>query len=362
MRIVGVHQSSELYGSDRSFLSAMEALVVQDERTIDALVILPEEGPLAELMEAAGIPVSYEPYGYLRRDVLKQPISFLVRTITTALRLRSRFVRSDVVYVNTLVCASALIACALLGSRIRRFVHVREIPGAQERWLFKLLIRIARADVIYNSRATMDALGMRGVVIYNGVSEPVSDIAESTESVELRLLMIGRINAWKGQDLLLRSLLACERAVSLRIVGSPISSQLGLLDDLHSLAARLPNNVTCEFIDFCDDPTDHFLWSSHVVVPSIKPEPFGRVAVEALSYGRPVIAARHGGLPEIVDEGVNGALFDPGSEPALLSVLVAASPPGSAAYHALSSNARRKFSTCFSLESYKAQIRSSLCY
>lgn len=342
-------------------MSAMEAVAVRDDRVIDALVILPEEGPLSELMKAAGIRVSYEPYGYLRRHLLKQPISFLARTFTTALRLRGRFVRSDVVYVNTVVCASALIACALLRGRIRRFVHVREIPGSQERWLFKLLIRIARADVIYNSKATMDAFGMRGVVVYNGVSEPLLDVAESAQSSELRLLMIGRINAWKGQDLLLRSLLACERAVSLRIVGSPISSQLSLLDDLRSLAVRLPKNVTCEFIEFCDDPTAHFVWSSHVVVPSIKPEPFGRVAVEALSYGRPVIAARHGGLPEIVDDGVNGALFDPGSEPALLSVLVAASLPGSAAYHVLSSNARRKFSDCFSLESYQAQIRSSLC-
>jgi glycosyltransferase involved in cell wall biosynthesis len=47
-----------------------------------------------------------------------------------------------------------------------------------------------------------------------------------------------------------------------------------------------------------------------LAVPSLFPEPFGRGAIEALAHGVPVLAARTGGLPEVVDEST-GWLFDP---------------------------------------------------
>jgi len=49
-----------------------------------------------------------------------------------------------------------------------------------------------------------------------------------------------------------------------------------------------------------------------LIVPSRVRESFGRTANLALLAGIPVIAARHGALPEFVREGVNGALFDAG--------------------------------------------------
>jgi glycosyltransferase involved in cell wall biosynthesis len=53
------------------------------------------------------------------------------------------------------------------------------------------------------------------------------------------------------------------------------------------------------------------------LVPSIEPEPFGRVAIEAMACGLPVVAANHGGLTEIVQDGVTGYLVTPGSAQAL---------------------------------------------
>ena len=46
-------------------------------------------------------------------------------------------------------------------------------------------------------------------------------------------------------------------------------------------------------------------------MPSILPEPFGLVAAEAMAAGRAVVAAAHGGLVEIVDDGVTGRLVRP---------------------------------------------------
>lgn len=59
-----------------------------------------------------------------------------------------------------------------------------------------------------------------------------------------------------------------------------------------------------------------------LIVPSIWREPFGRIIVEAYSRGTPVIAARTGGIPEMVNEGRTGFLFTPG-DPADLARTIA---------------------------------------
>ena len=48
-----------------------------------------------------------------------------------------------------------------------------------------------------------------------------------------------------------------------------------------------------------------------LVVPSICEETFSLVTREALQAGLPVIAARRGALPEVIQDGVNGLLFEP---------------------------------------------------
>ncbi len=61
--------------------------------------------------------------------------------------------------------------------------------------------------------------------------------------------------------------------------------------------------------------------SKFLVVPSISPEPFGIVALEAMALRKPVIASRIGGLPEIVDDGRSGILFAPGDARSLADAM-----------------------------------------
>jgi len=90
--------------------------------------------------------------------------------------------------------------------------------------------------------------------------------------------------------------------------------------------------------------------SDLVVVPSREPEPFGRVAIEAMSFGVPVIAANHGGLSEIVEDGRSGYLFEPNSADSLAQALEKFLR--SSSRDQMSASARERQRECFSLESY----------
>ena len=53
------------------------------------------------------------------------------------------------------------------------------------------------------------------------------------------------------------------------------------------------------------------------MIPTLYREPFGRVVIEAFAQGVPVIGSRNGGIPETIEPGVNGLLFEPGDEAGL---------------------------------------------
>ena len=79
-----------------------------------------------------------------------------------------------------------------------------------------------------------------------------------------------------------------------------LAERLGLTDRIKFVGRVSPQ----ELIGLYD-------WCDVLVVPTITPEPFGRVAVEAMSRGRPVIATAIGGLTEIIDDEQTGYLIPP---------------------------------------------------
>jgi glycosyltransferase involved in cell wall biosynthesis len=108
----------------------------------------------------------------------------------------------------------------------------------------------------------------------------------------------------------------------------------------------LPQKFPCENTKFLGwtKPEDFFPQIDVLVVPSLFREPFGRVVIEAFAQGVPVIGARSGGIPESIDPGKDGYLFDPGDDKALAAEIasMAAKPEAIPALsHAALEAARR---------------------
>jgi glycosyltransferase involved in cell wall biosynthesis len=175
---------------------------------------------------------------------------------------------------------------------------------------------------------TFERLGVqkeRLLVVRQGVdaaelSEPTSEAPRRGAAVGLRVLYLGQISRHKGVDLLLDAARQLQRTTvpfTLRLVG-PITdtaafehSLRGALDDIIMLDPPQPREALAGLLGEADV----------VVVPSRWYENSPNVILEAFAAGVPVIAARHGGMAEMVRHEIDGLQFEPGNARALTAAL-----------------------------------------
>lgn len=129
----------------------------------------------------------------------------------------------------------------------------------------------------------------------------------------LRLGYFGRLIPDKGAHLLLEAVKTLARTDwALDIAGTGDESYVA------ALKAQAPPNV--RFLGWTG-AEEFFSAIDVMVLPSIWPDPQPRVTFEAFMHGVPVIGARAGGIPEEIDEGRTGWLFDANSAPSLAAVI-----------------------------------------
>jgi glycosyltransferase involved in cell wall biosynthesis len=131
------------------------------------------------------------------------------------------------------------------------------------------------------------------------------------------LITVARIAPPKNQMLLVKALpalLSKNPDVHVAFVGSINDTEYNseILKTAESLGVSKAMTIVPGL-----QPEDQLLIDAYhaadvFVLPSVH-EPFGIVVLEAWSAGRPVIASRVGGIPDFVDDGINGILFDPNS-------------------------------------------------
>ena len=165
------------------------------------------------------------------------------------------------------------------------------------------------------------------LVIFRGINVDYFDPTTKLESDEKKLLkewqiekdkkiilLPGRLTGWKGQEVFIEAVNLVNTELGYEafyavILGSEqgrelYKKKLIRLTEQH----RLINQV--KFIDHCKDMALAYKVSDIVVSASIEPEAFGRVAVEAQSMERPIIASNIGGSNETVVDEKTGFLFD----------------------------------------------------
>jgi glycosyltransferase involved in cell wall biosynthesis len=137
----------------------------------------------------------------------------------------------------------------------------------------------------------------------------------------IRVGLVATAARWKGHDVFLQAL-AMLPGQPLRgyIIGGPIYESQGseyTMAELRSMARALGLEHRVGFTGFVDQSAAAMRALDIVVHASTRPEPFGRVVVEAMACGRPVVVSRSGGVAELVRDNENALSFSPGDAAAM---------------------------------------------
>jgi len=167
------------------------------------------------------------------------------------------------------------------------------------------------------------------LVIFRGINVDYFDSSTKLEIDEKKLLkkweinkekkiilVPGRLTSWKGQELLIEAINLVKielgyEAFHVVILGSDQGRDLYKKKLIRLTEQyRLTNQI--KFIDHCKDMSLAYQVSDIVISPSIEPEAFGRVAVEAQSMEKIIIASNIGGSNETIVDKKTGFLFESG--------------------------------------------------
>jgi len=313
-----------------------------DKTQIEVIAVIPFDGVVGEALRNAGAEVRYhrllpERFGttYLKiPSILRGPI--LERIIN--LCLFPRIIRDlkpvveeqqvDVIYGNHIIQFPIAIG---LGRATGKpvIVHSREIFESKfENWLYK---RLASSPVVKKvicsskgSSRTYQSLG-KHQIIHDclAISDHIRNVKPCLRD-EYNLTgehfvfgFMGRLVAWKGVPLLIKAfadVVGEHPFARLAIVGgNDTGARRDFLGEYKKLVKDLVLEDQVIFLGFRKDPRSYAADFDVAVLPSIKPEPFGMVIIESMAFGIPPLISGHGGAIEIVEDGVTGLYFKPGS-------------------------------------------------
>lgn len=249
--------------------------------------------------------------------------------------------RPDIVHARSRAPAwAAWLACRRLGLTDRYVTTFHGTYGAGNRFKRRYNgVMLKGRVVIANSRfiaehieTTYGVPSERIVVAPRGVDDrfllATSDPAdEAAVRAELAvgagmplLLLVGRLTRWKGQHVLLEALgQVRDRPWVAAFAGGATSADYAR--ELHALGERLGLAERVRWLGRRDDVARLTAAADLAFSCSIEPEAFGRVAIEAMALGVPVIASRLGGSIETVIDGETGFLVPP-DDPAALAVVI----------------------------------------
>jgi len=324
-RLVLLVVGADLYGLSRTTLSIAERLAGE----MDVEIWSGSDGPLIAEARTRGIATRLVPLPVLRRQQVlsaRLPLTLIGLASTTVRLWRAvRKERGELSVVHALGAPSigGLVVARAAGCPLVWSVH--EVFGSNlERSVFGSLLR--RADVrVACSRFVAAQLPGGGVrVIHSG-----SDVSVAAEPparrAETRLICVGRLNRWKGQEVLLRAFAALpddlRAQARIQLVGSAFEGDPGVATDLEKLRFALGLEESVEMLGERPDAQALMAEADIVVVPSQKPEPFGKVVVEGMALGRAVVATTPGGPAEVITDGVDGLLVPVGDASALTAAL-----------------------------------------
>ena len=322
--VLYINHVGEISGAEESLL----ALIKRIDREAFMPVLACPPGPLVERAQEAGAtvhPLIVTRFRRTSNPFTKSTYALAWFAGTNQIRKIIRDVQPRLVHSNSAtahlyagsVARKAGVACVW---------HARDLRPLP----FPSRTLCRKTDrVIAISEAVADFLTASGLTrpmvtrIYNGLDPEAWRKRVTENDIRARLglaeddrvlLMVAQLVPWKRHEDLIRALphiLTAQPTARLVIAGSDqFGDHANLAAEFEALAKDLGVSDKIVYTGQCDDIPNLMAAADMVVIPS-DAEPFGRVAIEAMALGKPVVGTRAGGLPEVVRDGETGLLVVP---------------------------------------------------
>lgn len=304
--------------------------------TPGASVLLLSHGPLEDLLALQGVvykvlPLPSDVANVKRSSGIRASLNALPSILGFLRRLADRIREYDVVvpvsqksFVLTIL-SRVFVRCPVIW-------YMNDLVSAEHfsKHLMRVMVFLANigaSHVIVNSQASRTSWLAAGgdadkcSVSYSGIdSSKVTQVSQDKVAAhrasfaandKFVCVMVGRIASWKGQHVLLEALrhLPDVRGV---FVGEAMFGEEAYEKQLGELIAENGLHDQCVFLGHREDVLEIMTAADAIVHCSTAAEPFGRVIVEGMMVGRPVIASDCGGPREIIEDGESGLLTKPG--------------------------------------------------
>lgn len=289
---------------------------------------------------ASGIPVYNKSFSrpQLSRglvSILLLPFKSLLDVVYFLSLFRSQ--SPDIVHVNDLYDFAPAIAGTLLSIPV--IYHIRMIRTNKfETLLFHYLVHWFSSISVSVSTPVNEhyfgksaSQGNKHIVIYDWPNDSFLNITkpdsppEGMDKDKIKVVMVGRLEHWKGQHVFLKAIEILNRKNEIRdvnfyLVGGSVKGQSKEKYSTEIIEkAKQYDNVV--YLGARSDVKDILAYSDISVHASVTPDPFPGVALESLLSGAATIGANAGGLTEMIRNEQDGLLFEPGNADELASKL-----------------------------------------
>jgi FkbM family methyltransferase len=327
--IAVISHTAELGGAELVMISLLDSL---KDLGVVPHVLLPEHGALEERLKNSAITYEIIPYRSWARNMAADSAQMNKEDIynTQAIRMIYNSLiesRPEVVLTNTIVIPWAAVAARAIGIPNVWLIH--EFGDKDHGFTFdypyiEILHTIDRlSDLVITNSKSVHNYVKRGIdsekvkQIYHSVKIPEGIEQKDKKdtfriSQSFRLALVGRIMPSKGQMDAIRAVKILKDygyKVELVLVGAK-----GDKDYVKKIEDFVEQNELKElihFVDFTNNPYTYVMQSNAVLMCS-RNEAFGRVTVEGMLLGKPVIGSNSGGTPEIIKNQETGLLYKPG--------------------------------------------------
>lgn len=242
----------------------------------------------------------------------------------------------EVVQFNNIVGLDEVILARMIGKKT--ICHAQRIfeISTMTKFFFRFIDRFVAISSYVKNNLIEAGVGEEKIsLIYNAVDVDLidqkaiesSDVCERISNVKgYKVGLFGCLLPWKGQDVLIDAakILVHEkgrRNIQFYFVGASVDSADDYEASLRRKVSDLELDEYIAFMGYVENVYPVMKRMDIVLNPSDQPEAFGLVVIEAMALGRPVVATDHGGPKEIIQNGENGFLIEPGNAKELADVI-----------------------------------------